>query len=354
MATVVATGSVCGNSRLSAGLYASIPEDIHTWINACAIPTPMLIEKVNALEQGDVLEDNEGIIACKGGGKTLHQVLEDSAMNFTSLPDVKWLHHPHEILSGNQSVLSNDIDLIRSSGSLQRAEATNQLINKEHIFIEESASVQCSIINASDGPVYIGKNAVVMEGCLLRGPLIIADHAVVKMGTKIYGATSIGPYCTVGGELKNVVMQAFSNKAHDGYLGDSVIGEWCNFGAGTSNSNLKNTAGNILLWSEFDKTNINAGNKCGVIMGDYTRVAINSSINTGSVYGICCNVFGEGLLPVKLRSFSWGIHGEGYRIDKALAHIQHWKNFKHQSLSIEEEKVLTYIFDKLYDTDETI
>ena len=184
-----------------------------------------------------------------------------------------------------------------------------------------------------------------MEGSLLKGPLAVHDNAVVKMGAKIYGTTSVGRHCTVGGEIKNSIIQSYSNKAHDGYLGDSIIGTWCNIGAGASNSNVKNTAGNIWLWNEYDKANVNAGNKCGVIMGDYTKVAINSSINTGSVYGVSCNVFGEGLLPARLRNFSWGANGVGYVLDKAIKHIKQWKQFKQQTLSAEEESVLTYIFD---------
>ena len=165
------------------------------------------------------------------------------------------------------------------------------------------------------------------------------------MGAKIYGATTIGRHCTAGGEIKSVLMMDYSNKAHDGYLGDSVIGAWCNFGAGASNSNVKNTAGNIRLWNSHENAYVNAGFKCGVIMGDYTRVAINSSINTGSVYGISCNVFGEGLLPTQLGNFSWGVRGEGYELSKAIKHIRQWKEFKHQFLSDKEESVLTYIFD---------
>ena len=223
--------------------------------------------------------------------------------------------------------------------------ASNQYINPAQIYLEDSATVEFCMINATEGPVYIGKNALVMEGCLLKGPLVINEGAVVKMGTKLYGATTIGPFCTAGGEIKNVVMQGYSNKAHDGYLGDSVIGEWCNFGAGCSNSNVKNTAGNIMLWSESDNAYINAGNKCGLIMGDYTRVAINSSINTGSVYGVSCNVWGNGLLPTRIRNFSWGVSGESYTLLKAMQHIRQWKTFKHKSLTVEEESVLTYIFE---------
>lgn len=142
-----------------------------------------------------------------------------------------------------------------------------------------------------------------MEGCLLRGPLAIGERTTVKMGTKIYGATTVGPKCTVGGEIKNSVFFGHSNKAHDGYLGDAVIGEWCNLGAGTSCSNVKNTASNVMVWTP--KGLMNAGKKCGVIMGDYSRTAINTSINTGTIIGVSSNVFGNGLTPKYIPSFSW-------------------------------------------------
>ncbi|MDR0792944.1 MAG: glucose-1-phosphate thymidylyltransferase, partial [Chitinophagaceae bacterium] len=201
------------------------------------------------------------------------------------------------------------------------------------------------VINAVIGPVYIGKGATVMDGAIIRGPLALCEGAVLKAGAKIYGATTLGPYCSGGGEIKNSVLQNYSNKAHDGYLGDSVIGSWCNLGAGTTNSNLKNTAGDIYMPANTKKEKINAGNKCGVIMGDYTRTAINSSINTGSIYGVCSNVFGEGLLPAEIESFIWGNKSDAvYQLDKALEDIARWKKLKNKSLSENEAAVLKHLF----------
>ncbi len=327
-------------------LYPVLREGVHTWINACVLPFDDVIDKIKILQQGDVLEDENGIVACKGLGENVTHVLEHSATNFTTIDTAQWLLYPHQMLLLNRHFIMFDFALVTTNRTSQTVAKTNQFFQPQNIFIEEGASVECSVINASEGFVYIGKDAVVMEGCLLKGPLFIGEKTVVKMGCKLYGATSVAHHCTAGGEIKNVVMHAFSNKAHDGYLGDSVIGEWCNLGAGSSNSNIKNTAGDILLFNEHDNRYINAGNKCGVMMGDYTRVAINSSINTGSVYGVCCNVFGEGLLPSRLRNFSWGVSGVGYAVDKAIRHINQWKQFKEQVLSNEEEAVLKYIFDK--------
>ena len=185
---------------------------------------------------------------------------------------------------------------------------TNKVIQPENIIIEESAVVEHCFINASTGPVYIGKNVTIMEGAMLRGPIAVCEGSTIKMGAKIYGGTTVGPFCTVGGEIKNSVLQSYSNKAHDGYLGDSIIGSWCNLGAGTSNSNVKNSGTDIMQWHEVSGEKINVGKKYGVIMGDYSRTAINTSINSGSVIGICCNIFGEGLTPKIIKDFRWGIN----------------------------------------------
>jgi UDP-N-acetylglucosamine diphosphorylase/glucosamine-1-phosphate N-acetyltransferase len=168
--------------------------------------------------------------------------------------------------------------------------------------------------------------------------------ACVKMGAKVYGATTLGPGCVAGGEIKNAIMFGYSNKSHDGYLGDSVIGEWCNLGAGTTNSNLKNNASEVKIWTPSGK--LNAGPKCGVLMGDYSRTAVNTAINTGTVVGVCCNVLGSGLTPKYIPHFSWGSEGvRSYEYEKALSDIAGWKKLKGQELNSNEESILRYIFD---------
>jgi NDP-sugar pyrophosphorylase family protein len=184
-----------------------------------------------------------------------------------------------------------------------------------------------------------------MEGSVVRGPFSLGENSVLKLNSRVYGATTLGPDCMGGGEIKNTIMMASSNKAHDGYLGDSVVGEWCNFGAGSSNSNVKNTAGDIQLWDMDTESYVSVGNKCGVIMGDHSRVAINSSINTGSMIGVSCNVFGAGLLPTIIPNFSWGVNGTRYEFEKALTAIANWKNLKQQKLTEAEALVLKHIFD---------
>ena len=183
-----------------------------------------------------------------------------------------------------------------------------------------------------------------MEGCMIRGPFAMCEGSVLKMGAKVYGATTLGPYCIGAGEIKNSILFGYSNKAHDGYLGDSVIGEWCNLGAGTSNSNIKNTAGKIKICIDHKKEKISAGIKCGLLMGDYSRSAINTSFNTGTVVGVGCNVFSDEFPPTFIESFSWG--NKKYQLEKALEHIDNWKKLKGHILSVEEKNILSAIHQK--------
>jgi NDP-sugar pyrophosphorylase family protein len=171
----------------------------------------------------------------------------------------------------------------------------------------------------------------------------LGEKSVVKMNACIYGATSVGPYCTIGGEIKNSILMGYSNKAHEGYLGDSIIGQWCNIGAGTSNSNVKNTAGPIQIWNQHQKSWDTIGNKMGMLVGDYARFAIQSSINTGSYIGVSSNIYGNGLLPKMIPNFSWGII-KGYVLDKAIEDIQNWKKMKGFQITAAEKEVLTALF----------
>ncbi len=255
---------------------------------------------------------------------------------------VKVLKDPADIFKYNDWALRKDFELITNGRRSQAISTTNKLINAAEIFIEEGAKVEFSILNASTGPIYIGKNSEVMEGCMIRGPFALCESAVVKMGAKIYGTTTIGPYCNVAGEIKNTVMFGFSNKAHDGYLGDSVIGEWCNLGAGTTNSNVKNTAADIKLWNNVEHKFMNAGNKCGLLMGDYSRCAINTSFNTGTVVGVCCNIFGQGFPPKYIPDFTWG--KENYQLEKAFRDIDNWKKLKGKSITDQEKQILSELY----------
>jgi UDP-N-acetylglucosamine diphosphorylase/glucosamine-1-phosphate N-acetyltransferase len=220
------------------------------------------------------------------------------------------------------------------------------IISPENVFIAAGAQIDFSSLNASTGPIYIGRNAVVMEGCHIRGPFVLGDDSVLKMGTKIYGATTLGPHCVGGGEIKNSVLMGYTNKAHDGYLGDSVIGEWCNLGAGTSNSNLKNNVSEVKVWSYAANNYIPSGNKCGVVMGDFSRSSINTSFNTGTVVGVCCNVFGDGLSPKFIPDFTWGTNGlSRYELDKGLKDVTSWMQLKNIKIEDSQIEVLKHIFN---------
>jgi UDP-N-acetylglucosamine diphosphorylase/glucosamine-1-phosphate N-acetyltransferase len=224
---------------------------------------------------------------------------------------------------------------------------TNRLIQEDQIIIEEGATVSCSNLKASEGPIYIGREAVIMEGASIRGPFVIGNKAVVKMNTSIYGSTSIGPYCLAGGEIKNSIIMGFSNKGHDGYLGDSIIGFWCNLGAGTSNSNVKNSAGQVQLWNEAKQVWDTVGQKMGMLVGDYSRFAIQSSINTGSYIGVSANVFGNGLLPKNLPNFTWGTM-PGYVFEKVMEDIGNWKKMKGFEVTQEEQLVLEHLYKQAH------
>lgn len=259
---------------------------------------------------------------------------------------VKILQYPWHIFQWNSWALQEDYKIITRDRVSAPIPDSVIPVHPENIFIEPGAKLQHCMLNATDGPIYIGKNAEIMEGSYIRGPFALCEGAVVKMGTKVYGATTIGPYSVVGGEIKNVVIFGYSNKAHDGYLGDSVIGEWCNLGAGTSNSNLKNNASEVRVWHQPQQEYIGAGMKCGLLMGDYSRCAINTSFNTGTVVGICANIVGEGMPPKHVPNFSWGNQSVlRYELDKAITDIANWKKLKNQELSDAEINQLRYIFD---------
>lgn len=328
-------------------LYEPIPEEEYLFIDATLKDEDVLRAQILSLQTGEALRDEQGLIA----GKT------NALINFfeTDKPEkyfdkiinaevAQRLQYPWHLFLWNDEQLRKDFLLLLATSTTETISKTNKIAQPENIIIQEGAVVEHCIINASSGPVFIGKNAVVMEGTMLRGPVAICEGAIVKMGTKIYGATTVGPYCVAGGEIKNSVLQSYSNKAHDGYLGDSVIGSWCNLGAGTSNSNVKNTGSEINIFHEASGMNINAGKKFGVIMGDYSRTAINTSINSGSVIGVCCNIFGEGLTSKIIKDFSWNTHN--YKFEKAVEHISNWKKLKGEKLSSAEISVLKYIFER--------
>lgn len=257
----------------------------------------------------------------------------------------RFIDFPWQITTINEQCVREDFDILTAGRDSMQVPPGVTVIGQGPLFIEEGAELLACCLNTSGGPIYIGKYSLVMEGSTLRGPMALCEGAVLKMGARIYAGTTIGPYSVVGGEVKNAVMFGYSNKAHDGYLGDAVIGDWCNLGAGTSCSNVRNTASTVKVWSQHSRGFHPAGIKCGLLMGDYSRSAINTSFNTGTVVGIAANVFGSGLTPKLIPDFAWGTQpGARYDFDRALEHISNWKKFKNKELTEQEIQRLKTIF----------
>lgn len=235
--------------------------------------------------------------------------------------------HPWQLPAHNAQALRHDFHYYTAARTSQPIPAHVRTSGSFPVFIESGARLEHCIINTTEGPVWIGRNALIMDGALLRGPLAVCEHAVVKMGAALYPGTTIGPHCTVGGEIKNSILMGWSNKAHEGYLGDAVIGYWCNLGAGTSCSNLKNSGAPVKVFDMRTQTRVEAGPKLGLIMGDFSRSAIHTAFNTGTVVGACCSVFGHaGLTPTYIPHFSFG--NNRYRLDRLLEEIHTWMAFK--------------------------
>lgn len=314
-------------------------------IHGNILPSSKLVKSLHKLKNGEFISvnGNTGIIFRFSKREIQEPNKIKVSKAITIRDEIKSIQFPWDIFQLNDYAIREDFVLLTQRRKSQKISKTNKVVKSGNIFIEKGAIVEHCFLNASEGPIYIGKNSLVMEGAAIRGPFACGESAVVKMNSKIYGATTLGPHCTGGGEIKNSVFFGCSNKAHDGYIGDSVIGEWCNLGAGTTNSNIKNNAGMVKVWTP--RGEMNAGLKCGVFMGDYSKTAINTSINTGTVMGVCSNVFETGLTPKYIPNFSWGSDGlRRYDLQKALIDIDGWKKLKGKSITENEKTILTYIF----------
>jgi UDP-N-acetylglucosamine diphosphorylase/glucosamine-1-phosphate N-acetyltransferase len=279
-------------------------------INGSVIPDADMVKQIKALSGNESLVCSEKIIAQRIDVSKLEYAADLDKVNTTRLErdlPVQKIEYPWEIFSKNGDCLQSDFDLITRRRRSQKPDSSNTLIGKGKLFIEKGAVVSGATLNTTNGPIYIGKNAEVMEGANIRGPFALCDNATVKMGAKIYGPTTIGPHSKVGGELNNVVIFGYSNKAHDGFLGNSVIGEWCNLGADTNSSNLKNTYDEVKVWNYPNQTFVSTGLQfCGLIMGDHSKCGINTMFNTGTLVGVSANIFGPGFQRNFIPSFSWG------------------------------------------------
>lgn len=315
------------------------------FINVTCLPTVDLVAAILNLKIGEKIISKSGKwIATCSEERFFEKIL---LANFAPITfeQGEFVQDAIDMLKLHNKLIENDFSWIKANTTGVKIDASNKVIQPENIFIEKGAEVHCTILNASTGPIYIGKNAIIMEGTAIRGPFVLGEKGVVKMNTSIYGATTIGPYCLAGGEIKNSILMGFSNKGHEGYLGDSIIGHWCNLGAGTCNSNIKNTAGPIQMWDEAKQIWETVGQKMGMLVGDYSRFAIQSSINTGSYIGVSANIFGNGLLPKFIPNFTWGVV-TGYQIEKAIEDIGNWKQLKGFVMSEEEKQVLQKLYKR--------
>ena len=309
-------------------------------VNACIIPNEDFVASIVYLEDNCRLMLGNNTMAISGTGKNIINYKGEIPI----LINNRW-----ELLSVNAAAISNDIDLIKESISYQKIPKDVIVIGpKDSIYLEEGAILSACTLNSKEGPIYISKGAEVMEGALIRGPFALCENAVVKMGAKIYGASTIGPFCKVGGELSNVIFQSYSNKGHDGFLGNSYIGEWCNLGADTNVSNLKNNYDSVRSYCYEKKEEVNTGLQfLGLFMGDHSKTGINSMFNTGAVVGVSCNLYGAGFFPKHTLSFSWGEPNalEPFRIEKSLEYANKMMERRSEKLSAEEENILVHLKD---------
>lgn len=289
-----------------AAKFPLIKEEDNIIINGAICPNPVLVQEITALKSGQALVQGDTIIAMSMN----EHDFEKKTGNVDEIPTTASfleINNTWDIFAKNAEAIAADFELITKGRKSQPIPDHCIGIHPENIFIEEGAELLACTLNASSGPVYIGKGAEVMEGANIRGPFSLGDHSHVKMGAKIYGATTVGPYSKVGGEINNSVIFGYSNKAHDGFLGHSVLAEWCNLGADTNTSNLKNTYDQVKLWSYPEESFIDTGLQfCGLIMGDHSKCGINTMFNTGTVVGVSSNIFGSGFQRNFISSFKWG------------------------------------------------
>lgn len=328
--------------------YPMVEMEENIMINSSFLPNPILIDMVQNLNPKEAILFGEEIIAFH-----THDTQEDIDFDEYELieyeGDVLRIENTWDIFAKNDAAIREDFELLTEDRFSQPIPKSVNVIAPENIFIEEGAKLEFVTLNASTGPIYIGKNAEIMEGSVIRGPFALCEEAQVKLATKIYGATTVGPHCRVGGEVNNSVLFGYSNKGHDGFLGNSVLGEWCNIGADSNNSNLKNNYEEVRLWSYetegFARTGLQF---CGLMMGDHSKCGINTMFNTGTVVGVSTNIFGSGFPRNFVPSFSWG-GASGfttYITKKAFETAKIVMSRRHVEFTEEDAKILEHVFEE--------
>ncbi|MBF8458098.1 GlmU family protein [Kaistella sp. G5-32] len=310
------------------------------------LPSESILLQIKDLKLGEALVYDNELLAAKINMKdfSLKQIEKMTDVHEKLL----FFKQPTDLFSFNDKAIDFDFELItKGRNSAELSETNGFLGEAQNLFIEEGASVEFSTINTKSGKIYIGKNAEVMEGCNLRGPIALCEESKFNMGAKIYGSTTIGPYCKVGGEVNNIVIFGYTNKGHDGFVGNSVIGEWCNIGADTNSSNLKNNYASVKVWNYRTKRFVDTGLQfAGLIMGDHSKTAINTQLNTGTVVGVAANIFKSGFPPNLIESFSWGgMKGdEKFKLEKAYEVAELAMARRKVSFTEVDRNMLKYIY----------
>lgn len=333
--------AVCGYSTqnyLSKKFPLTHSED-SVFINSKFSPNTYLVNEIKSLKQGQALYKNGTKIAVYGKEKT--------KIEFTGT--IFEINNVYDIFLKNAEAINSDFELLTKGKTSQPLSSSVTVIgDKQKIFLEQGAKAEACILNTTTGCIYIGKDAEIMEGSVIRGALALCEHSVIKMSAKIYGATTIGVHSKVGGELNNSVIFGYSNKAHDGFLGNSVLGEWCNLGADTNNSNLKNNYGNVKLYNYAQQKSIDTGLQfCGIIMGDHSKSGINTMFNTGTVVGVGCNIFGGGFPATHIPNFSWGGNNgfENYQLEKLYETAEKMYERRGLKFSDMDKEILQRVLD---------
>ncbi len=332
--------------------YELLFSEDNLYINASCFPSKQNIEQILDMQINESLWKDDELLAFRSEDSIRSlQDLKSSALNGDGkkISSIDKINYLWDLFLQNGDQIRWDIKAIQLIANGDELGENNTILGAENIYVEEGAKVLCATINAMEGPVYIGKNAQVMEGSIIKGPFALCDHGVVKMGAKIYADTTIGPYCKVGGEVSNSILMGYSNKGHDGYLGNSVLGEWCNLGADTNNSNLKNNYGEVKVWDYKKEGFVRTGQQfCGLIMGDHSKSGINTMFNTGTVIGVASNIFGGGFPRKFVPSFSWG-GAKGFiefRMDKVYEMAENMMKRRNVPFTEEDKELLIYIYNE--------
>lgn len=317
-------------------------------INASFCPNEVLVEMIQFLQPNQAIVKNDEIIAFYTTDEQEEVVFEEyELIEFEE--DCLQVQQTWDIFQKNDQAIRDDFELLTQDRKSQPIPSTVNVLGAENIFIEEGAVLNFCTLNATTGPIYIGKHAEIMEGSVIRGPFALCDHAQVKLATKIYGATTVGPHSRVGGEVNNSVLFAYSNKGHDGFLGNAVLGEWCNIGADSNNSNLKNNYESVKLWNYESERFENTGLQfCGLMMGDHSKCGINTMFNTGTVVGVAANIFGAGFPRNYIANFTWGgAQGtQAYLPKKAFETAKIVMSRRNIDFTDLDEAILTHIFNE--------